>query len=205
MCCGCGMRLVFFSPDPVMRGGLLALPLCGAAVTFFAAAKKVTKESSSLKPAVTRTLAMLVSRRWHSPKCRPRRTNRAWLAHGLTHRTSCAHWFSTKWLQPASRPMGQSGRRVLLSDVCHVTASIRVSLAYPTAARSAVPKLFRAEPARSNYWRGRPCAIQARLGLRGRHLGECHRRLASMANVRVTAGGERSCFLCLLSLQQQRK
>ncbi|WP_167354134.1 hypothetical protein [Caballeronia fortuita] len=26
--------------------GLLALPLCGAAVTFFAAAKKVTKESS---------------------------------------------------------------------------------------------------------------------------------------------------------------
>jgi hypothetical protein len=28
------------------RVGLLALPLCGAAVTFFAAAKKVTKESS---------------------------------------------------------------------------------------------------------------------------------------------------------------
>ncbi|SAK64554.1 hypothetical protein AWB76_03510 [Caballeronia temeraria] len=36
--------------------GLLALPLCGAAVTFFAAAKKVTKESSSFRPAVTRTL-----------------------------------------------------------------------------------------------------------------------------------------------------
>src|ERR1700759_828093 len=35
---------------------------------------------------------------------------------------------------------------------------------------------------------GRPCASQARLGLRGRHLGECHRGLASMANVRVTAG-----------------
>ncbi|WP_144403819.1 hypothetical protein, partial [Caballeronia zhejiangensis] len=44
------------SPDPgfvSVRGfagsrfrvGLLALPLCGAAVTFFAAAKKVTKES----------------------------------------------------------------------------------------------------------------------------------------------------------------
>jgi hypothetical protein len=30
--------------------GLLALPLCGAAVTFFAAAKKVTKESSLLGP-----------------------------------------------------------------------------------------------------------------------------------------------------------
>ncbi|CAL8474702.1 protein of unknown function [Caballeronia sp. S22] len=51
-----------------LRVGLLALPLCGAAVTFFAAAKKVTKESSSFKPAVTRTLAMLASRQWHSPK-----------------------------------------------------------------------------------------------------------------------------------------
>ncbi|CAG9213425.1 hypothetical protein PSAB6_30424 [Paraburkholderia sabiae] len=30
---------------PRIRIGLLALPLCGAAVTFFAAAKKVTKES----------------------------------------------------------------------------------------------------------------------------------------------------------------
>jgi hypothetical protein len=33
---------------------------------------------------------------------------------------------------------------------------------------------------------------------------ECHRRLASMANVRVTSGGEK-LFLWLLSLQQQRK
>src|SRR6201999_3633852 len=65
------------------RVGLLALPLCGAAVTFFAAAKKVTKESSSFRPAVTRSLAMLASRQWHSPKCRPQRPNRAWLAHGL--------------------------------------------------------------------------------------------------------------------------
>jgi hypothetical protein len=32
------------------RVGLLALPLCGAAVTFFAAAKKVTKESSFSVP-----------------------------------------------------------------------------------------------------------------------------------------------------------
>ncbi|WP_106858138.1 hypothetical protein [Caballeronia novacaledonica] len=37
--------------------GLLVLPLCGAAVTFFAAAKKVTKESSFFRPAVTRNLA----------------------------------------------------------------------------------------------------------------------------------------------------
>ncbi|WP_232478156.1 hypothetical protein, partial [Caballeronia calidae] len=33
-----------------IRVGLLALPLCGAAVTFFAAAKKVTKESSYPQP-----------------------------------------------------------------------------------------------------------------------------------------------------------
>src|SRR6201994_1406471 len=66
-----------------IRGGLLALPLPGAGVTFFAAAKKVTKESSFSPPAVTRRLAMLASPRWHSPKCRPQRPNRAWLAHGL--------------------------------------------------------------------------------------------------------------------------
>src|ERR1700743_3887497 len=35
---------------------------------------------------------------------------------------------------------------------------------------------------------GRPCASQARLGLRGRHLGECHHGLASMAKLRVTVG-----------------
>ncbi|CAL8476201.1 protein of unknown function (plasmid) [Caballeronia sp. S22] len=29
------------------------------------------------------------------------------------------------------------------------------------------------------------------MGLWGRHLGECHRRLASMAKLRVTAGGEK--------------
>jgi hypothetical protein len=67
-----------------IRVGLLALPLCGAAPTFFAAAKKVGKESSSFKPAVTRSLAMLASGPWHSPKCRLQRPNRAWLAHGLT-------------------------------------------------------------------------------------------------------------------------
>jgi hypothetical protein len=32
------------------RVGLLALPLCGAALTFFAAAKKVSKESSFSGP-----------------------------------------------------------------------------------------------------------------------------------------------------------
>ncbi len=45
--------------------GLLALPLCGAAVTFFAAAKKVTKESSFshpkyLTPAAAQAIGLMV-------------------------------------------------------------------------------------------------------------------------------------------------
>ncbi|CAL8476724.1 protein of unknown function (plasmid) [Caballeronia sp. S22] len=50
---------------------------------------------------------------------------------------------------------------------------------------------FGAEPVRQAVRRGRPCASQARLGLWGRHLGEGHRGLASMAKLRVTAGGEK--------------
>ncbi|CAG9225109.1 exported hypothetical protein [Paraburkholderia sabiae] len=42
---------------PLYRFGLLALPLCGAAVTFFAAAKKVTKESG-FKPPVPAWFAL---------------------------------------------------------------------------------------------------------------------------------------------------
>jgi hypothetical protein len=42
--------LGFFFAGSRFRVGLLALPLCGAAVTFFAAAKKVTKESSFPQP-----------------------------------------------------------------------------------------------------------------------------------------------------------
>jgi len=37
---------------PCFHGGLLALPLCGAALTFFAAAKKVSKESGLTPPAL---------------------------------------------------------------------------------------------------------------------------------------------------------
>ncbi|WP_074171500.1 hypothetical protein [Caballeronia temeraria] len=40
----------FFFAGSRFLCGLFALPLCGAAVTFFAAAKKVTKESSSKRP-----------------------------------------------------------------------------------------------------------------------------------------------------------
>ncbi|PZR39446.1 MAG: hypothetical protein DI523_36705 [Paraburkholderia fungorum] len=41
---GFGVGLLAF---PCFLIGLLALPLCGAALTFFAAAKKVSKESGS--------------------------------------------------------------------------------------------------------------------------------------------------------------
>ncbi|BBP99270.1 hypothetical protein BSFA1_43990 [Burkholderia sp. SFA1] len=64
--------------------GLLALPLPGAGVTFFAAAKKVTKESSFSPPAVTRTLAIFLLGEWPSPKECSHKPNRAWIAHGLT-------------------------------------------------------------------------------------------------------------------------
>ena len=63
--------------------GLLALPLCGAGVTFFAAAKKVTKESSLLGPRSHAIWPCLPADRG-LPKCRPHKTNRAWIAHGLT-------------------------------------------------------------------------------------------------------------------------
>ena len=44
---GCEHRLMRLrSYETCFAIGLLASPLCGAAVTFFAAAKKVTKESS---------------------------------------------------------------------------------------------------------------------------------------------------------------
>jgi hypothetical protein len=46
--------LVLLRWHPRFVIGLLALPLCGAAVTFFAAAKKVTKESSFQPPVPVR-------------------------------------------------------------------------------------------------------------------------------------------------------
>jgi hypothetical protein len=44
----CGLLLRWHPRDVVV---VHALPLCGAAVTFFAAAKKVTKESGSHRAA----------------------------------------------------------------------------------------------------------------------------------------------------------
>ena len=46
---GCFLRALAF---PCVHGGLLALPLCGAALTFFAAAKKVSKESGLTPPVL---------------------------------------------------------------------------------------------------------------------------------------------------------
>src|ERR1700744_3649401 len=70
------------------RVGLLALPLCGAAGTFFAAAKKVTKEtacpslSTSYRPRHRRLAE------WPGSSECPHKRNGAWIAHGLTHRTT---------------------------------------------------------------------------------------------------------------------
>jgi hypothetical protein len=44
---GFAFAFAFVFAGSRIRVGLLALPLCGAALTFFAAAKKVSKESSS--------------------------------------------------------------------------------------------------------------------------------------------------------------
>jgi hypothetical protein len=45
--CGFGLSALAF---PCIAIGLLVLPLCGAALTFFAAAKKVSKESRLTPP-----------------------------------------------------------------------------------------------------------------------------------------------------------
>jgi hypothetical protein len=45
---GCVLTVLAF---PCILSGLLASPLCGAALTFFAAAKKVSKESGLTPPA----------------------------------------------------------------------------------------------------------------------------------------------------------
>src|ERR1700760_5201460 len=70
------------------RGGLLALPLCGAAVTFFAAAKKVTKETAfPIQSASCRPRHRRLAEWTGSSEC-PHKQNRAWIAHGLSHRTT---------------------------------------------------------------------------------------------------------------------
>jgi len=63
-----------------------------------------------------------------------------------------------------------SARNVLLMLPSHCVGASLVSLVDPAAARSAVPKLFGAEPIGYATRGDRPCASQARLGLWGRHL-----------------------------------
>ena len=80
LCFACLLAFV----EACFRVGLLALPLCGAAPTFFAAAKKVGKESSSATARCHTHVGQFSPCRWHSPKECPRRPSRAWIAHGLT-------------------------------------------------------------------------------------------------------------------------
>jgi hypothetical protein len=53
-----GLRPLVFLAFPCFVSGLFALPLCGAALTFFAAAKKVSKESGLQPPALKRVLGL---------------------------------------------------------------------------------------------------------------------------------------------------
>ena len=120
-----------------LRVGLLALPLCGAAVTFFAAAKKVTKETAfPIQSASCRPRHRRLAEWTGGSEC-PRRSNRAWIAHGLTRRAARVAGSARN----SSGPLrGRTDNRV---RVCFcVSLFSLVSLAYPTAARSAVPALF---------------------------------------------------------------
>src|SRR6201994_3145472 len=127
-CCGLTLRW-----HPLFAFGLLALPLCGAAVTFFAAAKKVTKETASHRP---RSHA-----RW---PCLPAvdGTRLSVALEGLTGLGSRTvrhiaphHKLVQHQIAPARFAADGS-----IGFAC--ASSSTVSLAYPTAARSAVPKLF---------------------------------------------------------------
>ena len=72
--------------ESCFRVGLSALPLCGAAVTFFAAAKKVTKESSfSYRPRSHARWPFFSSSMAPRSEC-PHSPHRAWHAHGLPPR-----------------------------------------------------------------------------------------------------------------------
>ncbi len=147
--------------ESCVRVGLLALPLPGAGVTFFAAAKKVTKESSFSSPAVTRSLAMLASPWWPSPKCRPHRPNRAWIAHGLTHRTAL-------WNGSAPNSFGTALRAAV--GYARETIEKKHAQTRLTHRPRSGPELFGAEPARLNIWCCRPCAVQALICLWGHSL-----------------------------------
>src|ERR1700754_2998543 len=74
----------FFAGSRV-RVGLLALPLCGAAVTFFAAAKKVTKETTIPSLSTSHRPRHRRLAKWHGSSECPHKTHRAWTAHGLPH------------------------------------------------------------------------------------------------------------------------
>jgi len=96
---------------------------------------------------------------------------------GLGSRTVCRLAPHNKLVQhqmaparfAADRSIG-SARTSLLTPPSHCKCRPMLSLADPSAARSAVPVLFGAEPASGVVRWYRPCAIQARLGLWGRHL-----------------------------------
>ena len=106
------------------------------------------KESNQRKqletPAVTRNLGVLLVARGLCSEC-PRRPNRAWTAHGLSHRAARVAGSAQNG---SGLLRGRWVHRVCMCFCASLFSS--VSLAHPSAARSAVPELFRAEPVRLN-------------------------------------------------------
>src|SRR6201992_2296115 len=83
------------------RVRLLALPLCGAAVTFFAAEKKATKETAlPIQSASCRPRHRRLAEWPGSSEC-PHKTRAAWIAHGLTLRAARGAGLRRKRLRPA--------------------------------------------------------------------------------------------------------
>ena len=89
------MRLCFHGTCLLL--GLFALPLSGAGLTFFAAAKKVSKESSFQPPMLAKpSLELLRTWRWRV-QCRPHGGTVAWLADPLSATRTCSSGMRSVW------------------------------------------------------------------------------------------------------------
>jgi hypothetical protein len=189
-----------------MRSRFISLPLCGAAVTFFAAAKKVTKESSR---------SARRERRWSHV------TSREWISHsvsalvrkGLGRVLGCPRAHSLYLVRlrfvPASRCA--LGRRVVSADGLRRRAikswsmqrASTPSIGYAVRRARSARRMNDAEPeervVRGGGEGSARKASTARVTLRGCSIQ------GKPSTATLLHRGPHSCFLWLLSLQQQRK